>query len=39
MGSLWRSREMALAQIYVQTEAAYETVSALGELVSICCWR
>lgn len=32
MGSLWRSEEMCLAQLYLQAEAAYESVSALGEL-------
>jgi hypothetical protein len=35
MGSLWRSEEMCLAQLYLQAEAAYESVSALGELVSL----
>ncbi|EDQ89979.1 uncharacterized protein MONBRDRAFT_18895 [Monosiga brevicollis MX1] len=32
MGSLWRSQEMRLAQLIVQSDAVYETVSALGEL-------
>eukprot|EP00054_Salpingoeca_dolichothecata_P031605 m.264043 g.264043 ORF g.264043 m.264043 type:complete len:844 (-) comp27441_c0_seq1:71-2602(-) len=32
MGSLWRSQEMMLAQLFLQSEACYETVSALGEL-------
>eukprot|EP00040_Diaphanoeca_grandis_P010382 m.53106 g.53106 ORF g.53106 m.53106 type:complete len:915 (+) comp21710_c1_seq1:65-2809(+) len=32
MGSLWRSEEMTLAQLFLQSEAAFECVSALGEL-------
>nr|XP_039249635.1 V-type proton ATPase 116 kDa subunit a1-like [Styela clava] len=32
MGSLFRSEEMCLAQLYLQTEAAYACVSELGEL-------
>eukprot|EP00039_Didymoeca_costata_P018105 m.332133 g.332133 ORF g.332133 m.332133 type:complete len:848 (+) comp16883_c0_seq1:89-2632(+) len=32
MGSLWRSEEMSLAQLFIQSEAAYECVNALGEL-------
>eukprot|EP00051_Salpingoeca_urceolata_P002402 m.49881 g.49881 ORF g.49881 m.49881 type:complete len:834 (-) comp12109_c0_seq2:154-2655(-) len=32
MGSLWRSQEMSLQQIFLSSEAAYECVSALGEL-------
>eukprot|EP00041_Stephanoeca_diplocostata_P039679 m.1637452 g.1637452 ORF g.1637452 m.1637452 type:complete len:867 (-) comp25829_c0_seq1:222-2822(-) len=32
MGSLWRSEEMSLSQLFLQSEAAYECVSALGEL-------
>lgn len=31
MGSLWRSQEMSLAQVFLPLEAAYECVSALGE--------
>ena len=32
MGSLYRSEEMCLAQLYLQTEAAFACVSELGEL-------
>ncbi|XP_065574356.1 V-type proton ATPase 116 kDa subunit a 1-like isoform X3 [Artemia franciscana] len=32
MGSLFRSEEMALYQLFLQSEAAYATVSELGEL-------
>lgn len=32
MGSLYRSEEMCLAQIFLQTEAAYNCVAELGEL-------
>lgn len=32
MGSLFRSEEMALCQLFVQTEAAYSCVSEIGEL-------
>lgn len=32
MGSLYRSEEMCLAQLYLQTEAAYTCVAELGEL-------
>ena len=31
--SLFRSEEMTLAQLFLQSEAAYACVSALGELV------
>ena len=34
MGSLWRSQSMSMAQLFVQTEAAFECVSALGEQVT-----
>lgn len=33
--SLFRSEEMTLAQLFLQSEAAYACVSALGELVSL----
>jgi hypothetical protein len=33
--SLFRSEEMTLAQLFLQSEAAYACVSALGELVRI----
>ena len=33
MGSLFRSEEMTLAQLYLQTDAAYRCVSEMGELV------
>ncbi|VDM47557.1 unnamed protein product [Toxocara canis] len=32
MGSLYRSEEMCLAQLFLQTEAAYTCVAELGEL-------
>ena len=32
MGSLLRSEEMSLCQLYIQSEAAYFCVSELGEL-------
>lgn len=32
MGSMFRSEEMALCQMFLQPEAAYSTVSDLGEL-------
>lgn len=32
MGSLFRSEEMTLCQLFLQSEAAYTCVSELGEL-------
>ena len=32
MGSLYRSEEMTLCQLFLQSEAAYTCVSELGEL-------
>ena len=32
MGSLYRSEEMSLCQLFLQSEAAYACVSELGEL-------
>lgn len=32
MGSLFRSEEMTLCQLFLQSEAAYACVSELGEL-------
>ena len=32
MGSLYRSEEMCLVQLFIQSEAAYDTVTELGEL-------
>lgn len=32
MGSLWRSQPMQLVQLFVQVEAAHETVDELGQL-------
>lgn len=32
MGSMYRSEEMCLAQLFLQTEAAYACVAELGEL-------
>lgn len=32
MGSLFRSEEMALCQLFLQSESAYTCVSELGEL-------
>lgn len=34
MGSLFRSEEMTLAQLFLQSEAAYACIRELGELVS-----
>ena len=34
MGSLFRSEEMTLAQLFLQSEAAYACVRELGEIVS-----
>lgn len=31
MGSFFRSEEMALAQLFIQPEAAYYSISELGE--------
>lgn len=31
MGSMFRSEEMALCQVFIQPEAAYTSVSELGE--------
>lgn len=35
MSSLFRSEEMTLAQLFLQSEATYACVSELGELVSV----
>lgn len=35
MGSLWRSQEMQLIQLYIQKDAAHDTVDELGELGNI----
>lgn len=32
MGELFRSEDMILSQIYLQSQAAYDCVSKLGEL-------
>lgn len=32
MGAMFRSEEMALCQLFIQPEAAYNSVSQLGEL-------
>ena len=37
MGSLFRSEKMTLAQLFLQSEAAYACVRELGELVSCEC--
>ena len=34
MGSLFRSEKMTLAQLFLQSEAAYACIRELGELVS-----
>lgn len=34
MGSLFRSEEMSLSQLFLQSEAVYACVRELGELVS-----
>lgn len=31
MGALFRSEEMSLAQLFIQPEAAYQSISELGE--------
>jgi V-type H+-transporting ATPase subunit a len=31
MGALFRSEEMSLVQLFIQPEAAYQTVAQLGE--------
>lgn len=31
MGALFRSEEMVLAQLFIQPEAAYQSISELGE--------
>lgn len=31
MGAMFRSEEMALAQLFIQPEAAYQSISELGE--------
>lgn len=31
MGAMFRSEEMALAQLFIQPEAAYESLALLGE--------
>ena len=38
MGSLFRSEEMTLAQLFLQSEAAYACVRELGEIVSEADW-
>ncbi|XP_058812848.1 V-type proton ATPase 116 kDa subunit a 1-like isoform X2 [Topomyia yanbarensis] len=35
MGSMFRSEEMALCQMFIQPEAAYTSVSALGEIGAV----
>jgi V-type H+-transporting ATPase subunit a len=32
MGSLFRSESMSLSQLFLQSEAAYNTISELGEI-------
>lgn len=32
MGSMFRGEEMVLAQLFIQPEAAYHSISELGEL-------
>lgn len=32
MGAMFRSEEMALCQLFIQPEAAYSSVSTLGEM-------
>lgn len=32
MGSMFRSEEMALAQLFIQPEAAYMSMSEMGEI-------
>lgn len=35
MGAMFRSEEMALCQLFIQPEAAYTSVSELGEAGSV----
>lgn len=35
MGAMFRSEEMILAQIFIQPEAAYHTISELGEIGAV----
>lgn len=35
MGSMFRSEEMALCQLFIQPEAAYTSISELGELGTV----
>ncbi len=35
MGSLFRSEEMTLAQLFLQSESAFACIRELGEIVSI----
>lgn len=32
MGTLWRSQTMHMVQLFIQTEAAHDTVDELGKL-------
>jgi V-type H+-transporting ATPase subunit a len=32
MGAMFRSEEMSLCQLFIQPEAAYQTVAELGEI-------
>lgn len=32
MGAMFRSEQMVLAQVFIQPEAAYNTISDLGEI-------
>ena len=36
MGSIFRSEEMTLAQLFLQSDSAYACIRELGELVSVC---
>ena len=35
MGSIFRSEEMTLAQLFLQSDSAYACIRELGELVSV----
>lgn len=35
MGAMFRSEEMVLAQVFIQPEAAYHTISELGEIGAV----
>ena len=34
MGTLWRSQPVELCELFLQTDAAFDVIAALGDLVS-----